>query len=133
MHILRNIFLGVAIIMCLSFRGADNSDSKNFLRGTWIAHNVGLRSMAFMPNDMVRVVSGEKGDDTAIHMHYRIVRLEKKSKKFTVDFLQKDLVKDEYTRYSTIDFTYKNGDTLIMHSSTGGDIILSRFFGKENL
>lgn len=96
------------VILNSSFISPSNKISKGQFIGEWLSNDVTLKSITFMSNNMLKIVSNSNESDIAMHYHYKIFN--SKNNIYTIQFLKKNLFKEEYYVIKLVNAILKKSD-----------------------
>ena len=135
MKTLMNLLLGFFFIINTSFIGPNSINDKinESIKGSWVSKKGNLQRIQFMDNNLVQITYLENGKRIASQMHYKISEYNKEKELLIINFLQKNLIKEEYELKSKIKFQYKNADLLIMKTNKDESIELYRSVQRQYL
>ncbi|WP_164121914.1 MULTISPECIES: hypothetical protein [Sphingobacterium] len=127
MKVLINFVSVLILIFNSSFTSLN--DKEKLILGSWESNEGTFKSIDFMKYDMARVVSISNGKPTAMDFHYKITSFDEENDYLTIQFLNKDLFKEEYRFVSSIIVVLKDKNRITLLSNSGKAVQMSR---KEN-
>ena len=120
----------IGLLLAVSFsifvNGRAHESPSHFLQGLWLADHAELKSISFMEDGLVRVISKGDKQDVAMQMHYELIAVDKETRTLEVALLQKEAVAERYDQRYKLNFTIQDENKLFLQTQGLDDIALNR-------